>query len=303
MPIYRVDAKSNDRSSAPAEPYVPNRFLLRLHGLGYQTSATLHSECLWLQALREEAQLLAPAPVKTLDGQWCMAISAPGAPSPRWCTLMRWMSGRHRRRALNPNHVTQIGRLMGRLHEHARQWRPPATFERRQWDWDGLFGPQSAFGAGWAFLPEPYYTQMRRVVEELAETMRRLGRGPEVFGLIHADLGLGNILFRGGEARAIDFDDCGFGYWLYDIAITLRRWRWMPEWPVFRQAFLTGYTERQPAPAELLRHLDAFMAGRHVAVALWTVGKAQTHSRLRRDLTVWLETVARDIAQYNQVRR
>ena len=40
-------------------------------------------------------------------------------------------------------------------------------------------------------------------------------------GLIHADLHYENFLFHDGVARAIDFDDCGWGFYLYDVAVTL----------------------------------------------------------------------------------
>ena len=51
--------------------------------------------------------------------------------------------------------------------------------------------------------------------------MQRLGQGPNVFGLIHADAHLDNVLFDGQQARLIDFDDCGFGYRIYDVAVAL----------------------------------------------------------------------------------
>lgn len=303
---YRVDVQPSNDFPPPVGPYAPNRFLLRVHSPSYQTAATIHSECLWLQTLRQEVQLSVPDPVKTRDGQFCPTISVPGVPSPRLCSLLRWMTGHHCYRSLSPEHVTRLGRLMARLHLHAQQWKPPVAFQRRRWDWDGLFGMEGGFGVpsseAWTLLPEPYYTPLRRMADELADTMQALGSGPEVFGLIHSDLSLSNVLFGGGEARAIDFDDCGFGYWLYDMAIPLRRWRWATEWPMIRQAFLIGYTEMQPLPTGLWRHLDTFMAGRGVITSLWAVGKAKDHSGLRRDLTSWLEAALRFIAQYNQTK-
>ncbi len=124
----------------PEGPYIPNRFLLRLHGPGYQTAATLHSESLWLQTLRQDAELPVPEPVVTREGQFCVAIRVPGVPSPRFCTLLRWMTGRHRYRNLSPPQVKQLGRLMARMHLHAQHWKPPAGFQRRCWDGEGLFG-------------------------------------------------------------------------------------------------------------------------------------------------------------------
>jgi Ser/Thr protein kinase RdoA (MazF antagonist) len=44
---------------------------------------------------------------------------------------------------------------------------------------------------------------------------------PLVFGLIHADLRLANLMVDDQGLTAIDFDDCGFGWWVYDLASAL----------------------------------------------------------------------------------
>ncbi len=58
-------------------------------------------------------------------------------------------------------------------------------------------------------------------IETVRVATRELGAQPDTFGLIHADLHQENYLFHGGMARAIDFDDCGWGFYLYDLAVTL----------------------------------------------------------------------------------
>ena len=72
-------------------------------------------------------------------------------------------------------------------------------------------------------------TSFPRICGECSTTSRRRpgsewsnsARTPGTFGLIHADLHLDNTLFADGEARLIDFDDCGFGYRIYDVAVAL----------------------------------------------------------------------------------
>ena len=32
---------------------------------------------------------------------------------------------------------------------------------------------------------------------------------------------LENVLFKRDEVRPIDFEDCGFGYWMWDIGVAL----------------------------------------------------------------------------------
>ncbi len=49
----------------------------------------------------------------------------------------------------------------------------------------------------------------------------RTARGRERFGLVHADIRLANLLVDGEHVRVIDFDDCGFSWFMYDFATTV----------------------------------------------------------------------------------
>ena len=41
------------------------------------------------------------------------------------------------------------------------------------------------------------------------------------YNLIHADLHFGNVLVDGDRLAVIDFDDCGFGWHPYELAVVL----------------------------------------------------------------------------------
>lgn len=90
-------------------------------------------------------------------------------------------------------------------------------------------------------------------------------------GLIHADLHLGNALFHGGTVKLIDFDDCGTGPRLYDLAVAVWELRDRPDYPAFRDALIAGYRTRREVD---LDHLDDFIALRQVAFDLWHTGTA-----------------------------
>ena len=53
------------------------------------------------------------------------------------------------------------------------------------------------------------------------QRLRRFGAGPDRFGLIHADMRLANLLVSGADLHVIDFDDCGFGWFIFDIGASL----------------------------------------------------------------------------------
>ena len=134
--------------------------------------------------------------------------------------------------------------------------------------------------------------------------MDEWGEGVDAFGLIHADLSIGeeeNVLFFGGEARAIDFDDCGYGYWVYDFATSLCHWQEARQWHKIRKVLLDGYAEIQPLPEEQLAHLDLFMAARHVSEMLWAIDLAQINPDFREQVDEWLAYAARHVNRYLDV--
>ena len=93
-------------------------------------------------------------------------------------------------------------------------------------------------------------------------------------GLIHADLHLGNALFQRGGVKLIDFDDCGTGPRLYELAVALWELRDRPDYPAYREALLAGYRARREID---VTHLDDFIALRQVAFDLWYTGTAQVN--------------------------
>jgi Ser/Thr protein kinase RdoA (MazF antagonist) len=162
---------------------------------------------------------------------------------------------------------------MAQLHDQADAWTPPADFVRIRWDHETFFGDVMIYGNSpaaecWALLPSEVRARFQAVGDRLAEVMPQVGG----VGLIHADLHLGNALFQGGEVKLIDFDDCGTGPRLYELAVALWELRDRPDHAVFRDALLAGYRTGREVDAT---HLDDFIALRQVAFDLWFTGTAQ----------------------------
>lgn len=287
---FQVDAQEGSRGSGEHGPYFEGRYLLKVHGANYQSAAFITSELEWLRALRRDTDLAVPEPVLTLAGKYITEASNQGMPGPRVCSLLRWMSGRSYRRA-SPNRLAAIGEVMAQLHNHAEVWLPPSGFTRRRLDWNGLFGDEAGFDVSpqnlWSALPHPYAELFEAVSEKVRLAMRELGDGPEVFGLIHADLHTGNILFSGNETRVIDFDDSGFGYRVYDMAVSLLE----NGKPKLRDDLLRGYAKHRPVPKDQLEYLDTFISARRLSDAEWVLNKGK-HLYSRYDTSQWLESTA-----------
>ena len=108
-----------------------------------------------------------------------------------------------------------------------------------------------------------------RVAAAEMRVRRRLAalpQTPATFGMIHADLHLGNCLFRNRVAIPIDFDDCGFGWFAYDLAVVLASVERWPHYEALRQGLLDGY-----GPVDL-DAVDALIDARRVALVRWMAG-------------------------------
>ncbi len=143
-------------------------------------------------------------------------------------------------------------------------------------------------------MPQSHREPFEMVAGRVKKVMNELGEGPDAFGLIHADLGVdSNVLFWRGEARAIDFDESGFGYWVYDLAIALEHCREDAEYPEFRDALLDGYTQIRSLPEGHLEHLDLFAAAFDVYWTLWATAATRLSPSSREKLRPRMERAAR----------
>jgi Ser/Thr protein kinase RdoA (MazF antagonist) len=153
---------------------------------------------------------------------------------------------------------------MARLHEQASQFRIPKAFVRPRWDHAGLFHRHAQTRVGWKRLTRRQQRLFEAVAERLGVITEQLGTDRDVFGLIHGDLIFANVVFQRGEPCAIDFDDCGFGYYLYDLAILLDRIEMREDYAALRGALLDGYRQTRPLAAEHAALLDLFLLARWV---------------------------------------
>ena len=245
------------------------RWVLRVARPGYQSQARIESE-LWYVTQLRRAGLAVPEPARGRDGQWVQTVSVPGVPEPRRCVLLRWMPGRFLYRGLRPVHAARLGETIARLHEASRDLSPPPGFTRARWDAAGMLGPGALWGDA---RDSPHLSAVDRawVTDECARIRARLeayGEGPDRFGLIHADLHFGNLVYHRGWPRLFDFDDCGRGFLAHDLIPALG-FADFADKPFIREALLSGYASARPLPPDLDRLVPVLRQAHRLRAIGW----------------------------------
>jgi Ser/Thr protein kinase RdoA (MazF antagonist) len=254
------------------------QLVLRLHRVGYSSRDEIRSELAWIDALRAARVIDTAAPLAAADGSCVQTLSSPSGGPARHAVVFERLPGREPTAESGAESwFERLGFLTARLHAHARTWAPPPGFRRKCWDVEAMIGPQAYWGdwrAGIGLGPLGAAV-IARALAEIRVRLARFGRGAARFGLIHADLRLANLLADEGGLRIIDFDDCGFSWFLYDFATAVSFIEHEPQIPELLAAWLRGYRQVAPLPADDLAEIPGLLVLRRVLLTAWLASHAE----------------------------
>lgn len=264
-----------------------DRFLLRIHRRDYHTPAAIQEELAWLARLAKMDTLTVPRPLCSKSGKLLVTAEAAGIPEFRHCCVFHWIDGTFIDKSLSPQHMFELGKIIARLQSSA-----PRSQARKYWHAEGLLGRQAKFGSidslsGIAPKDQRTITVARlRILRKLKAFERRF---PQRMGLIHADLHFGNILRLESGLGIIDFDDSGFGFHAYDLAIPLisasytfaKKGR--KNLPALREALISGYKALAPWDKHDDEILSDLLLTRRLVMIGWLNSRAD-NPRLKKYL-------------------
>ena len=252
--------------------------VLRLHRPGYHSLEALDSERLWTTALNN-AGIPVPRAISALDGRYYVPVTVPSSGERRFAGMLGWTNGellsdviaREADTRRLQDYFGQLGAILGAMHVQSSAWRPPPGFTRHHLDIEGLMGEAPFWGQFWE---HPVLTQSDRSLlletrSKIRGALSRYGTDRGHYSVIHADLHSGNVLIDEGRLTVIDFDDTGFGWHMYDIAVALKHQHGTPLYPVVRDALLRGYRSVRALNAGHEAMLAMFLLIRGMAVIGW----------------------------------
>jgi Ser/Thr protein kinase RdoA (MazF antagonist) len=242
-------------------------FALRVHRPGYRTAHQIGCELEWVDALREDGAVDTCVPVAAPGGERVVEVGTHNV------VLWEWLPGAEP----DPegDEVMEGFRVLGavsaRMHAHARAWTRPSGFDRPVWDHEHTLGAAGYWGR-WQDglgMGREELALLSRLDATIERRLRAYGQAPERFGLVHADIRLANLLVDAGHVRVIDFDDCGFAWFMYDFATTVSFMEEHPRVPELREAWLEGYRSVAPLDRADEAELDTFVMLRRLLLVAW----------------------------------
>jgi Ser/Thr protein kinase RdoA (MazF antagonist) len=252
--------------------------VLRVHRVGYCSAEEIRSELAWIMALRQDRVIDTARPVPARDGELVQRLQSPSGRPARHAVAFERLAGAEPSAQSNAvPWFERLGELTAKMHRHARTWPLPQGFRRKRWDMDAMVGPRGYWGPWRAAIGlDPAGT---KVLETALALIRRrieaFGAGPERFGLVHADLRLANLLADDGHLRIIDFDDCGFSWFMYDFATAVSFIEHDPQVPALLEAWINGYRSVAALVPADVEEIPTFVVLRRILLCAWLASHSE----------------------------
>jgi Ser/Thr protein kinase RdoA (MazF antagonist) len=263
---------SENATFALSDPEDGRELVLRVHRVGYSSAEEIRSELAWIEALKTGRVVDTATPVAGRDGELLQTlVSLSGAPSRHAVAFARLPGAAPNPAGDAARWFDRLGEVTARMHAHSRGWPLPPGFRRKRWDLDSMVGP-AAFWGSWrdAIGLTPAGSTIIEAALRLIE--RRLacyGSRPDRFGLVHADLHLANLLVHDSQLRIIDFDDCGFSWFMYDFATAVSFIEHQPNVPELLAAWTEGYRRVALLSDDDLAEIPTFVVLRRILLSAW----------------------------------
>lgn len=282
LPDHLTVEMINLSENATYKVEAPNgqRWALRVHRDGYHSKTAIGSELAWLMDLRNTGVVVTPKPVKGRDGEIIQMVSHPLMLRPRHVVLSDWETGVEPgidHDLIKPFEI--LGEVTARMHLHTRQWKRPAWFQRHTWDFETSLGEAKPHWGRWRDgmgVDASKAKLFGRTVDLIGKRLKAYGQNNERFGLIHCDLRLANLLIDDGAVKVIDFDDCGFGWYMYDAATPVSFYEHEPQVPGLIEAWKTGYRRVIDLPKADEAEIPTFIMLRRLLLVAWIGSHSET---------------------------
>jgi Ser/Thr protein kinase RdoA (MazF antagonist) len=217
-------------------------YALRINTNSPRTPENLRAEIAFVRFLAEDGRVKVPHPLENREGNFYTSILHEASGRMFHCVLYSWILGEELGDEPKDEQVSALGAAMATMHLAVKGFELPEgsslpTFDDPLW-WteDFLLSEKSVLDSEAKDLISGALSAIKSGVAKF------YADGTPI--LIHADMHGGNVLWYEDSLSVIDFDDCGFGFPLQDLATAL----YYLDTPEQEAALRRGYESVAPVP-------------------------------------------------------
>ena len=217
-------------------------FALRINTNSPRTPENLRAEIAFVRFLAEDGRVKVPHPIENREGNFYTSILHEASGRMFHCVLYSWILGEELEDEPTDEQLSALGVAMATMHVAAQDFELPEgsslpTFDDPLW-WteDFLLSEKSVLDVEAKDLISAALSAIKSGVAMF------YANGTPI--LIHADMHGGNVLWYEDGLSVIDFDDCGYGFPLQDLATAL----YYLDTPEQDAALRQGYESIAPVP-------------------------------------------------------
>lgn len=172
--------------------------------------------------------------------------------------------------------LESLGEITAKLHMQSINRDKSVVIKRFYWDINNLFGDNNdGIWGSWRdykALTKEQYRILEKCTSVMKDKLNHYGRSNEKFGLIHADLHFYNVINNNGVNQIIDFDDSGYGFYMYDMGCALVTYS--RNLTKLEGAWVRGYEKVRKLSDEDKKFIPMFVLLRRITRLAWLA----THS-------------------------
>lgn len=240
--------------------------VFRIHRPGYHDMDELNAELIWMDEISAETDIKLPLVYKGKDGEFIVDFEG------YKCSVISFLYGTVLGKLdddeLNKAMV-EMGEITAKLHTQSENRASRKKLKRFEWDVHNFFDNDGVWG-GYRMYPDLTNNQLS-VLEKCEKAivckLEDYGRTSNHYGLIHADLHFFNVIRNEGKNQIFDFDDCGYGFFMYDLGCTLVTYS--KDLEKLTDAWVSGYEKVRRLSDEDKKMLPVFILIRRIVRLAW----------------------------------
>lgn len=269
-------------------------YVLRIHipagGLALIHRADwLESEMMFLRELSENSDIKVQKPIRTKEGGYVVHLPLDRG----FATLLSWLPGETFNQLGNTavHDAFLVGELAAKMHEYVLKWPDSCKLSRPEYDSRRVINAVKSLeeGINMGLFTNKMYAELYEGATHICNKMDQENSREGWHGLIHSDLGLGNIIIHQGIVSPIDFGLCGHGPFLFDLGGLMGTF----DHTQLRKAVIDGYSKHRPLYEKDYRSIEAFFIASIYFFMSMHLHNIKTHEWFRRRLPLVISDYVR----------